>query len=118
MTRVTNQTRGALLADSAETARGPWAQFKGLMGHTNLPEGGGLVFRGTRGVHTHFMRFPIDVVFHDRAGVVVGVEHSLRPWHFSAYHVRAAGAVELPAGTLRESGTQPGDVLVVAENVG
>lgn len=115
MTSISNRTRGTVLARSAETAKSPWKQFTGLMGKTGLPESGGLVFPGTRGVHTHFMRFPIDVVFYDRAQVVVAVEHSLRPWRFSAYHLRAKGAVELPAGTARATGTVPGDELVIAE---
>ena len=115
MTRVTNSTRGAVLAGAADTARSPWAQFVGLMGRAELPDGTGLVFHGTRGVHTHFMRFPIDVIFFDRDRVVVGVEHALRPWRFSAYYLRAKGALELPAGTAHATATEPGDVLSITE---
>ena len=111
MTVVRNTRRATTLAQRAEVAHAPWQQFVGLMGRRGLPRGGGLVLPRTRGVHTHFMRFAIDVVFYDRAGVVLGVEHALRPWRFSAYHWRAAGAVELPPGTLRASGTVAGDVL-------
>jgi uncharacterized protein len=111
MTVVTNATRGRILAQRAEVAAGSWQQFMGLMGRPDLPTDGGLVLPRTRGVHTHFMRFAIDVAFYDRAGVVVGVEHALRPWRLSAYRWRAAGAVELPSGTLRRSGTVAGDVL-------
>jgi uncharacterized membrane protein (UPF0127 family) len=71
----------------------------------------------TRGVHTHFMRFAIDVVFYDKHRVIVGMEHALRPWRFSAYHLRATGAIELPAGTLRENGTQLGHVVTLAESI-
>ena len=55
----------------------------GLMGRAHLPEGGALIFPGEKAVHTHFMRFPIDVVFYDRDMVVVDVIDSLRPWRFS-----------------------------------
>src|SRR5437588_6766775 len=65
----------------------PWASFKGLMGRAELANDAGLVLPGARGVHTHFMRFPIDVVFYDRHCAVVGLEHALRPWRFSAYHL-------------------------------
>jgi uncharacterized membrane protein (UPF0127 family) len=50
------------------------------------------------------MRFPIDVAFYDRAGVIFGQEHALPPWRLSTYYWRASGAVELPAG-LHASGT-------------
>ena len=113
MTVVTNATLGVVLASPAETARSAWSSFNGLMGRAGLAEHGGLVLPRTRGVHTHFMRFPIDVIFYDRKGVVLGVEHGLRPWRFSSYHLRARGAVELPAGTARASGTERGHVLTV-----
>ena len=114
MTTVSNRTRGTTLAAEAEVARGPWRSFVGLMGRAGLPAGAGLVFLHTRGVHTHFMRFPIDVVFYDRNGVVVAISHALRPWRFSRYHLRASGAVELPAGAARASETRVGDSLEIA----
>jgi uncharacterized membrane protein (UPF0127 family) len=115
VTVVANTIRGTVLAAQAETARGPWTQFKGLMGRADLPSGGGLVIPGTRGVHTHFMRFPIDVVFYGKDGVVLDVAHALPPWRFSAYHLRAKGVVELPAGTAAASATRLGDVLSFAD---
>ena len=113
MTVVENVTRGTTLADRAETARSPLAQLVGLMGKRELAAGSGLVFPRTRGVHTHFMRFPIDVVFYDKRGTVVDVVHALRPWRFSPYHWRAAGVVELPAGSARAARTETGDVLSI-----
>src|SRR5207247_4975968 len=115
MMRVINATTGKILASRAEAARTPWSQFKGLMGRTLLPRDGGLVLPRTRGVHTHFMRFPIDVAFYDKAGVIVGLEHKLPTWRFSAYHWRDSGAVELPAGLLRASGTLRGHALTFSE---
>jgi len=111
MSVITNATRGKILAHCAEVAVGPLRQFIGLMGRNELAQDAGLVLPRTRGVHTHFMRFAIDVAFYDRKGVIVGVAHALRPWRLSAYHWRATGAVELPYGTLCASGTIPGDVL-------
>jgi uncharacterized membrane protein (UPF0127 family) len=60
------------------------------------------------------MRFPIDVVFYDRDRAVVGIAHGLRPWRFSRYHLRATGAVELPAGAAAD--TRPGDVLSISDD--
>jgi uncharacterized protein len=111
MTHIVNATTQRTLAHCAENARGAWRQFMGLMGQRGLPESGGLILPSTRGVHTHFMRFAIDVVFYDKAGVIVGIEHTLRPWRFSAYHFAAVGAIELPSGTLLATGTEAGHVI-------
>ncbi len=108
---VENLTRGTTLARVLKTARSPWDQFMGLMGRAALPSGEALLLPGTRGVHTHFMRFPIDVIFYDRDRRVLDVAHALRPWRFSAYHLRAAGAIELAEGVAQVSGTQCGDAL-------
>jgi uncharacterized protein len=59
-----------------------------------------------------FMRFPIDVVFLDRAGRVVRAVPDLRPWVLAVAGRGAKEVVELRAGTIAESGTQAGDDLV------
>src|SRR5688500_20373756 len=113
MATVTNVTRGAVLAAAATTARAPWTRLIGLMGRRHLPSGAGLVFPGVQSIHTHFMRFPIDVVFYGKDHVVMDVLHSLPPWKLSSHHWRAKGVVELPAGVLLATGTLPGDVLAI-----
>jgi hypothetical protein len=110
---IENLTRGTVLARRAETARTPWAQLVGLLGRHSLPPDEGLVLPGTRGVHTHFMRFAVDVIFYGRSNVVLGIAHNLRPWRFSRYYWRAVGAIELRAGAARASGTEPGDSLAL-----
>jgi uncharacterized protein len=59
-----------------------------------------------------FMRFPIDVLFVDRAGRVVRAVPDLRPWVPVVAARGATEVVELRAGTIAESGTQAGDDLV------
>jgi uncharacterized membrane protein (UPF0127 family) len=59
-----------------------------------------------------FMRFPIDVVFLDRAGRVVRAVPDLRPWVPAIAARGAKEVVELRAGTIASSGTQAGDECV------
>jgi uncharacterized protein len=106
-----NTTRNVILAERASVARAPWTRLLGLMGRASLPHGGGLVFPGAQGIHTHFMRFPIDVVFYGARNEVVDVIHAMRPWRFSPYRFKAKGVIELPAGTVRGTNTERGDVL-------
>ena len=46
---------------------------------------------------------------------VPDVLERLRPWRFSSYRRRAKGLIELPAGTVRDTGTRPGDTLSIAD---
>jgi hypothetical protein len=105
---------GTTLATDVRVAADPWTRLIGLIGRRNLAAGTALVFPGTRQIHTHFMRLPIDAVFYAADGTVVHVLHALRPWHISPRVRRAAGVVELPAGTLAAAGTTLGDRLRMA----
>ncbi len=107
--RVINERSGRVVATAVRQAEGAWGTFRGLMLKKLLTEGHGLLFRPARGIHTHFMRFPIDLVFLDEAGTVTKVREAMRPWRFDFTH--AAGVIELNAGAVRVSDTQPGDRL-------
>jgi uncharacterized membrane protein (UPF0127 family) len=80
------------------------------MGAAALEPLSGLLLPRTRSVHTHFMRFPIDVVFLDSAQRVVRIVPSLRPWRAAA--ARSASCVlELRGGECARLGLREGDVL-------
>ncbi len=110
-----NVTRDRVVASRLETARGLWAKFKGLMGRSALPAGGGLWLPDSNGIHMMFMRFPIDAAFvggpdPDGVRVVLSVHSSLPMWSGLVPFVRhAKGVLELPDGTLAMTGTVVGD---------
>jgi len=89
------------------------SRFRGLMGAARLPSGSGLLLPRTSSVHTHFMRFPIDVVFLDAEWRIVSVVEGLRPWRFAAAK-EASSVLELQAGECGRLGLAEGDVLSVS----
>ena len=109
--RVTIQRTGAVLGDHIGEATGMWGSFKGLMFKKSLPIGHGLIFRPARGIHTNFMRFPIDLIFFDRDQRVTKVRPRMVPWRLD--FTNAAGVIEMPEGSATASDVQPGDLLVV-----
>jgi uncharacterized protein len=58
------------------------------------------------------MTYPIDAVFLDKSGAVVGLVENIGPNKVSAYYKTARGCLELPAGTISDTGTQLGDLIV------
>jgi uncharacterized membrane protein (UPF0127 family) len=87
------------------------ARFRGLMGRRDLRAGEGLLFPRTRSVHTHFMRFAIDVVFLDDSDRVVRIVPRLKPWRAAASR-DARTVLELPAGESERRGLREGTMLV------
>jgi uncharacterized protein len=84
--------------------------MRGLLGRRDLASDEGLLLRPAPSVHTLFMRFPIDVVFLDRGGDVVGIRPEVRPWRAAACR-RARSALELRAGEAARRGLRVGDAL-------
>jgi uncharacterized membrane protein (UPF0127 family) len=86
------------------------SRLRGLMLTASLKPGTGLLFPRTSSVHTHFMRYPIDVVFLDAERRVVAIRHALRPWRFASAR-GAASALELPGGECALIGLAVGETL-------
>jgi uncharacterized membrane protein (UPF0127 family) len=108
--RIVNRTRQTELGNRIETAdRGP-KRRKGLLGRDGLAAGEGLWIVPCEAVHTFAMRFPIDLVYLDRALRVVKVRHNVVPGRISAC-LRAHSVIELPTGAVRHAQVQPGDML-------
>lgn len=109
--RVVNETRGNVLAEKAGVARSFGRRLKGLLFRRGLLPGEGLIIEPCNAVHTFFMLFPIDTVFYDFSGRVVAVFPHLAPFCCTPFVREARGVIELPAGKVAATGTQPGDRL-------
>lgn len=117
------------------------ARLRGLIGRDGL--NGALLLVPAKGVHTLFMRFPIDVAYlrgsteqpdssarqpdsgarqpdssarqpDSRARFVVLSTTSLRPWSVGLLRLRATAVLEAPQGAFKRWNLQPGDELKVA----
>lgn len=89
------------------------ARLVGLLGRSSLPPGEGLLIRPASSVHTFFMRFPIDVVFLDRTGAVVGIRRDVPPWRM-AFARGAREVLEIGAGEAARAGIEVGETLTGA----
>lgn len=105
-----NQTRDKVLADRADIADTSAKRRTGLLKHSGLAPGEGLWIVPTEGVHTFGMKFAIDVIFLNRKRKVLKIRPNMVRARI-ALSLRAHSVVELPAGTIEQTGTQPGDQL-------
>jgi uncharacterized protein len=95
-------------------ATSPAQRRTGLLNHSRLSSGEGMLIPGAAAIHTRGMRFPIDIAFLNR-GVVVGVVHNMQPGG-QVQCVTADSALELPSGRLLETNTQVGDTVRWAQS--
>ena len=76
--------------------------------------GQALVIDPCTSIHMFFMRFPIDVLYLDRDHRVVRAQQGIRPWRIGPLYTKGARfVIELPAGTIKRSGTVAGDHLMI-----
>ncbi len=116
--RAINETRGTVLCERLESARGRLEQSRGLLGRDRLEPGAGMLFESGRlnpfmWMHMFFMRFAIDIVFLDRYRRVIRINHNLKPWRVSSMVFGARTALELEAGAASRSGTVEGDQILL-----
>ena len=116
--RVDNITRGQNLVNKGTAAANIFSRLRGLIGRAGLADGEGLLILPCAGIHTHFMRFPIDVLYVNPLGEVIAMDQAMVPWRFGRIHRRARFVLEIPTGTVAGTRTQIGDRLLVKNAAG
>jgi uncharacterized membrane protein (UPF0127 family) len=110
-----NLDTGAVVANRVAVADTHATRAVGLLSRDGLEPGEGLWIVPSRGVHTFWMRFSIDVIALDDRGVIIDRVAHLKPWRIRLPRRGTAGVLELPAGTLDESGTSVGHRIELAQ---
>jgi uncharacterized membrane protein (UPF0127 family) len=109
-----NLDTGSIVADRIDVADTRATRAVGLLPRNGLEPGEGLWIVPSRGVHTCWMRFPIDVIALDERGVIIDRVTHLKPWRIRLPRRGTAGVLELRAGTLDESNTRIGHRIELA----
>jgi uncharacterized protein len=110
-----NLDTGAVVADRVAVADTHATRAVGLLSRDGLEPGEGLWIVPSRGVHTFWMRFAIDVIALNDQGVIIDRVVDMKPWRIRLPRRGTAGVLELRAGTLDESGTRVGHRIELAQ---
>ena len=102
------------MGDAVRRADTTKTRMVGLLNRTELKKGEGLWIVPSEAVHTFFMRMAIDVLFLDRKRRVVKLRPRMGAWRM-AMAWKGRTVVELPPGTIVESGTVVGDELEIVD---
>jgi uncharacterized membrane protein (UPF0127 family) len=105
---ATDLNTGAIVADRVTVASRRLERAVGLLRRDHLDPGEALWITPCNGVHTWFMRFPIDVLALDANGVVVDVVSDMGPWRMRLPRPGSVSVIEFRAGTLANAGMKVG----------
>ena len=107
-----NTTRKTVVSDRCRFANTVLKRMVGLLNRSSLSEGEGLLLDRCYGIHTFFMRFPIDVLFLDKEYRVIRAVSALPAFRTCAVP-HAVYVLELPVGAIERSQTAAGDQIQV-----
>ncbi len=106
--RLVSRTTGKTVVARLEIASTFRFRLIGLQFRRELPPDSALLLAPCGSIHTCFMRFPLDVAFLDRQGVVLAVRRHLRPWRLAFGPRKSHAVLEFAAGA---ADLLPGDAL-------
>ena len=119
MSWIVNTTKKRAIAEEAEFATSIWSRFRGLMLRDieHFGDGQALVIDPCTSIHMFFMRFPIDVLYLSKSNEVLRAQRGIRPWRIGPLHTKGARfIIELPEGTISQSGTEIGDTVKIGSS--
>ncbi|HWL07082.1 MAG TPA: DUF192 domain-containing protein, partial [Planctomicrobium sp.] len=85
------------LLRSLELANDWWSRFRGLQFRRELSPETGLLLLPCCSIHTHWMRFAIDVLWLNRSGEIMQVDRSVSPWRMIVTKHRSHAVLEIAA---------------------
>lgn len=90
---------GRIVADNILLADSFMGRLVGLMFRKGPPTGSrGLLLVPGNAIHTHFMRYSLDIVFLSHDNRIVKIIRSMKPWRMTRIYFKAFKTLEVPAG--------------------
>jgi uncharacterized membrane protein (UPF0127 family) len=105
---IQNITKNSILAEKFSFKKG-FGKIKGLLGGN---EAEAIVFTTRFGIHTFFLKFPIDLIILDNKGIVK-LAKTIKPNRVVFWDVRFKTVIELPFKTLNKTHTLLGDIIIL-----
>lgn len=110
--KITHPVSQKVLGSKIQLANNFYLRLKGFMFDSKVEHKDGILFEGSTGIHTCFMRFRLDVLFLDKNFKVRKIYQGLKPWRMTRFDWKTYWILELPENSLGDF-IQEGDFLEV-----
>lgn len=108
---IQNQTKQTILAQNAIEAISLIEQTLGLL---KYPTPVAILIKTRWGIHTFFMKYPIDVLVLDNSNKVAAIKENMMPNQLYFWNVKHTTILELPSGTIKKTKTSLNDQLTIS----
>lgn len=81
-----------------------FSRLLGLMFRQSIDGSTAYVLKPCNGIHSFFMRFPIDVIFIDKENRILLCVENMKPWRINPIVKNAHAVIEMKAGNLSTLG--------------
>lgn len=105
---IKNITKQTILSKNITFLTTEKEKLKGLIGE-KIPKA--VIFQTRFGIHTFFMKFPIDILVLDKNRRIAVIKQSLKPNRIFLWNPLFSTVIELPIGTVKETNTHRGDIV-------
>lgn len=107
--RIVNLTRCTVLGTRVALADSWWSRLRGFLGRGVPQRGEGILLVPCNAIHTFGMTFGLDVIFLGADGGVLHMIPEMGPWRRSPRVPGCRYVLEVPPGTIQQTGTSVGD---------
>lgn len=108
--KIINTTRQTTLAQNIIEAKSLIDQSLGLLRYKTPTA---MLIKTRFGIHTLFMKYPIDVLVLDKSNHVVAIKENLQPNKVHFWNINYTTILEIPAGTIHKTKTTLNDQLSI-----
>lgn len=106
-----DRSSGRVLLSSLRIAASFLSRCRGLQFQKRLSDAEGLLIVPCRSIHTHWMRFSIDVAWIDGTGRILDVKKNVRPWSIVQGPPNAEAVIETAAQGIS---VEPGQFVLIS----
>lgn len=107
---IKNKTNGKILSENAVKAKTYKQRAFGLL---LAKKAATMIFQTRFGIHTLFMKYPIDVLVLDKENKIAALKRDLKPNRIFVWNIKHDTIIELPAGIIQNSSSNIGDQILV-----
>ncbi len=107
---IQNVTKGTIVAKETKLAESFLDNFLGLLNKKNPRS---MIFKTRFGIHTFFMKEPIDILVLNNKNQVVKMKKNLKPWRIFLWNPEYNKIIELASSLNGVLGISLGDQILI-----